>query len=154
MPEEGTVWLEKVNLIQRWLSDWHAVLWLDADCIVPSTWSLPSYRAGCQYFFPWLKSEVHGRTAHTFASLWFNCSESFNLLNRMRALGMQADNCQNFGTLLHQYPRPRDRQALNAALKERLERQDLAGMLDRGLVHFTGSERWEKEAKLKLHTVA
>lgn len=140
MADDGAHAWHKIDFIQDWLSKWHAVLWLDADCIAPASWSLPTHRAGQVYFFPWMKADGV-KFPQTFASLWINAPESFALLNAMRSRRLVCDG-----------PR-QDTQALFQSLQAKPERQRMAGVLDRGLIHFQG-DYWDKLRKLNGQSIA
>src|SRR5205823_14338455 len=85
LPDDGEHNWHKVALIQSYLCTHHAVLWLDADCIVPHKYELPIPVNGQRFFFPMSRAcgELH---YWCFASYWLNCAESFLLLAKVLEL--------------------------------------------------------------------
>ena len=142
LPDDGQHNWRKVELILDYLASWHSVLWLDADCIVPHKWELPTPINGQRFFFPMTKvlGELH---YWHFAGYYINCTEATLLLARMSAL--RPDLCHD-GLA--------DERALNNALGEQPTWRALAGPMPRGLIHYHGIPHWEKAQKLRAETLA
>jgi len=122
----------QLELIRDQLSDWHSVLWLDADCIVPAEWMPPRIDSRSKIFLPFTRSGPQ-----LWAGLWVNSPEAFNFLRLMR-IARACDPAQTPG------------EALSKVFN--FELAAVTGRLDRGLVHYGGLDQWEKQLKLKEQT--
>lgn len=143
LPHDGNFHWRKMALVSDWLVNWHAVLWLDADCIVPAGWTIPSYLGNWKFMFA--PNVIHNdsgrmrRPTH-FASLWINSPEAFELLHGSRELRRNAPDIA-LGT------------AFNILIQARHSLSICAGWLDLGLVHHAGLDSFQKQERLQLQTV-
>lgn len=135
LPDDGLHQWRKLSLIHDWLTKWHSLLWLDADCIVNHDWKLPRYYGANKFFFPMTRNG-----ARHFAALWINSPEAFSLLGALKEIHADDPECSVDV-------------ALDVVLRER-EFRSFAGRLEPGLVHYAGADIWEKQQKLRCEAMA